>query len=92
VEPFNATSQMPFDSLTFTRSSAPTVDLLVVITIPGVLEMRDYESWIRVLWESDLSLSANTRKYNGLCKTLTIIIIIIYLCKRTQKRSNKTHT
>lgn len=63
VEPLDVESQMPFDSLKFNCSIAPTVDLSVVITIPGVLEKKNYESWLSVIWESGLSQSANNRKY-----------------------------
>lgn len=64
VEPADAKTQMPFDNLNLNCSTASTVDLLVIITIPGVLEKRKYESWISVFWESGLS------KYNKLCKIL----------------------
>jgi hypothetical protein len=62
VEPADAKNQMPFDNLILSCSTAPTVNLRVVITIPGVEKKKDYESPLSVLWESGLSQSANTRK------------------------------
>lgn len=68
VKPTDAKTQMPFDELTLRYSTASsTVKLFVIITIVGLEENKEYESWIRVLWESGLSQSANTRKYTRLC-------------------------
>lgn len=74
IEPVDETSQVPFDNFKLNCSTTPTVDLLVVITIPGVVEDREYKSPISVLWESGSSLPANNRKYNGLCKILTVTV------------------